>query len=211
MSPVLPSEGVRVWNQLVTLAGVIIGASISYLFTARAERSRNRREMVIRWDVRKYEAFTEYLAAVTRMARLAGQLVRDKGWDPLAASVDEEEGRSALDAFESDRTAAYEKVVMLGDESSISAADSLNRAVWKLEWVARGAEGGSKEEWESREARYTAALDMFQRAARMCLVVPLASFERRIEHPELPAPRAVPEGPGQRHKDLGSNSTGNTP
>ncbi|BAL89397.1 hypothetical protein AMIS_41770 [Actinoplanes missouriensis 431] len=177
------------WAQVLTLAGVLLGGSISYVFTSRLERARNQREMVIRWDVRKYEAFVEYLSAVTRMARTSGQLVRARGWDTLAAEVEPEAGRRTLDDFESARTAAYERVVMLADETCIAAADELNTAVWKLEWFGRGVvDDCSKEDWREALSVYTAALDRFQQAARANLVVPGVSLTRRIERP-LPVPR----------------------
>jgi hypothetical protein len=188
------------WAQVLTLVGVLLGGSISYVFTSRLERARNRREMVIRWDIRKYEAFVEYLAAVTRMARMCGQLVRARGWDPLAAEVEPEAGRKALDEFESARTAAYERVVMLADETGIEAADVLNAAVWKLEWFGRGAvDDCSVADWREALSVYTAALDRFQQAARANLVVPGVILARRIARP-LPTPRRDGEDMGTKQR-----------
>ncbi|GAA1596417.1 hypothetical protein [Actinoplanes couchii] len=188
------------WAQLLTLAGVLLGGSISYVFTSRLERARNRREMVIRWDIRKYEAFVEYLAAVTRMARTCGQLVRARGWDTLAAEVEPEAGRKVLDEFESARTAAYERVVMLADESGIGAASALNVAVWKLEWFGRGVvDDCSVADWQEALSIYTAALDRFQRAARANLVVPGEISARQIERP-LPAPRRAGDDIGAKQR-----------
>jgi hypothetical protein len=175
------------WSQILTLIGVLLGASMSYLFTWRLERTRNLREMTIRWDIRKYEAYSEYLVTVTQMARTAGQLVHTRGWDDLASSIDQETGIANLDRFEGARTAAYERVVMLADEESIRAADDLNRAVWRLEWMARGATEGSLQDWQALLGIYIRALDHFQQAARSSLVVPLATFVRRIERPEASA------------------------
>src|SRR3982751_2935515 len=98
-------EDESMWGQVFTLLGVVLGAGTSYVFTSRLERARNQREMVIRWDVRKYDAFTEYLAAVTQMARVAGQLVRERGFDNLAAGIEHGAGLASLDRFESMRTA----------------------------------------------------------------------------------------------------------
>ncbi|MCG5450578.1 hypothetical protein [Micromonospora hortensis] len=177
------------WTQILTLAAVLLGGSMSYVFTSRLERDRNRREMVIRWDIRKYEAFTDYLAAVTRMARVSGQLVRPNGWDDLAAEVEPTTGRTALDEFESARTAAYERVVMLADRRCIDAADALNTAVWKLEWFGRAVVvDGTEQEWRAALDAYTTALDTFQQAARDNLVVPGVLLARAIERP-VPTPR----------------------
>ncbi|MBT2234989.1 hypothetical protein [Nonomuraea sp. NEAU-A123] len=170
-------------TQFLALAGVVIGATISYVFAARMDKARNQREMIIRWDVRRYEAFTEYLGAVTQMARVAGQLVRARGWDNLAADVDREAGLMALDGFESARTSTYERVVLLSTQDCIDAADMLNAAVWRLEWIARGAVDGALQDWRAALDSYTASLDRFQQAARACLMLPLATFVRQIKRP----------------------------
>lgn len=177
------------WSQLITLAGVVVGATASFIFTSRTERARNQREMIIRWDVRRYEAFADYIGAVTQMARVAGQLTTGRGWDKIAFAIDREVGLAAMDRFENTRTAAYERLVMLASQDCIDAADLLNKAVWRLEWIARDAIEGSMEEWRVGLDAYTSALDAFQQAARTCLVLPLASFVRQIQRPSIEPPQ----------------------
>lgn len=173
------------WAQILTLAGVVIGASASFVFTSRIEKARNQREMLIRWDVRRYEAFSDYIGAVTQMARVAGQLTQGRGWDKIASPIAREAGLAAMDRFENTRTAAYERLVMLASQDCIDAADILNKAVWRLEWIAREAINGSMEEWQLGLDAYTSALDSFQQAVRTCLVLPLASFVRQIHRPVI--------------------------
>ncbi len=179
------------WAQILTLAGVVIGASVSFVFTSRAEKARNQREMLIRWDVRRYEAFADYIGAVTQMARVAGQLTQGRGWDEIACPIDQEVGIAAMDRFENTRTAAYERLVMLASQDCIDAADILNKAVWRLEWIAREAVNGSIEEWQLSLDAYTSALDSFQQSARTCLVLPLASFARQIHRPAIEPPQVA--------------------
>jgi hypothetical protein len=66
-------------KQLPALLGVVVGATGSYLFSDIAERSRWRRQQMVRWDDKRYEAYVSYSHAVKRMVSLAARIAATKG------------------------------------------------------------------------------------------------------------------------------------
>jgi hypothetical protein len=100
-------------DQVFTLVGVVVGAGTSFVVSGLGERIRYRREIKIRWDTHKLDAYVRYVVSVVQMARIAGQIAGQRGWDELAAPIDEQKAPRALDDAELERTAAFERLVML--------------------------------------------------------------------------------------------------
>ncbi|WP_131744716.1 hypothetical protein [Frankia sp. Cppng1_Ct_nod] len=174
--------------QIFTLAGVVLGAAGSLVGTTLVERSRYRRDIAIRWDTRKYDTYCDYIGYIVHMARITGQIAGMRGWDPIAAMAASEELAIAdLDKAELSRTISFERVVLLGDQRCIEAGNSLNGAVWAMEWIARGKTPGSPSIWKEATGRLVRELTAFHEVARVSLNVPLARLERRIELP-IPSP-----------------------
>ncbi|MDA0631805.1 hypothetical protein OUY22_00110 [Nonomuraea sp. MCN248] len=177
-------KGGMVGNQIFTLLGVALGAGTSFLVSSLNERMRYRRELRIRWDTHKFEAYGEYLMAVVGMARIAGQIVGLRGLDDAAAKIaDERQALSALDEAEGRRTTAYERVYLLGEQHCVEAANQLNRSIWKMEWIARKAPGNgdaTPEKWQDCLDDYRRALNSFHQQARNGLQVSGGSLTERV-------------------------------
>jgi hypothetical protein len=146
---------------------------------------RYQRDLRIRWDTYKLDSYTRYVTSVVHMARIAGQIAGLHGWDDLAVPADEQNAPRALDEAEVERTAAFERVVLVGDQQCIAAGHSLNRSVWAMEWIARGLQAGSREVWQETRDRYVTALGSFHEHARKSLQVtgPFL-MERNVERPQ---------------------------
>ncbi|WP_369240165.1 hypothetical protein AB5J56_38995 [Streptomyces sp. R21] len=118
--------------QIVTLAGVLVGALTSYLSVALAERAKHRRTMATRWDERKLDTYIAYAACVkevadaSKFARLAEE--DSDAYKEFLASMEEGERR---------RSALFEALVLLADPPAIVAAHGVNMALWEMEEKAR--------------------------------------------------------------------------
>jgi hypothetical protein len=176
------------WGQAFTLAGVVLGAAGSFIATTLLERERHRRDKAIRWDVASLQAFSDYLKAVVGVARMAGQASRQRGWDVNAASRDLGEALRLMEEREDDRTIAFERVRLVADKATIDAAHRLNKAVWKLEWLASGREDGSASAWQAVVQMYLRALDDFHAATRDRLSMLVPDVEPRVVADVPPTP-----------------------
>ena len=182
------------WGQAFTLAGVVLGATGSFIATTLLERGKYRRDKATRWDAASLEAFSDYLKAVTGMARMAGQAARQRGWDDNAAPRDLGEALRLLEEREDDRTAAFERVRLVADKATIDAADLLNNAVWRLEWLASGRKDGSASVWQAESRAYARALDSFHAATRDRLSMLVPDVEpREIAEVVTTSPPAEPD------------------
>lgn len=158
-------------SSIFALIGVVAGASLTFLFGVANDRARYSRELGIRWDSRTYEAYLSYTQAAVLTARTAGRLAANHGWSRSASPVNETTGLAELDQAERERTMKFEGVYLLGEGSAIEAGNVLNRTVWRMEKMARGAEEGSPEKWRAAVDEYIAALIAFHADARHHLVV----------------------------------------
>ncbi len=185
-SPSLTAAGASVPESvLIGLLGVGFGAIASFIVTTVNETLKHRRELAIRWDTRTYDVYLLYLRSVVLMARIAGQLAATYGWDEIAYPIEKDEGLAQLNDAERERTANFEGVVLLGDSACIRAGNDLNKAVWRIEWLARQAAEGSSEEWLANVSLFVQALQGFQGCARKGLALRgIFPKERIVERPE---------------------------
>ncbi|MFD7258461.1 hypothetical protein [Streptomyces sp. NPDC059874] len=118
--------------QIVTLAGVLIGALTSFLATTVAERARHRRAMTTRWDERKLNTYIEYASCVkeisgtAKRARLAAE-----GSDARRDSL------AAMEAAELRRSVLFEALVLLASPEATEAAHKVNLSLWRQEIATR--------------------------------------------------------------------------
>ena len=157
--------------------------------------------MAIRWDVASLQAFSDYLKAVVGMARMAGQAARQRGWDVNAASRDLDEALRLMEEREDDRTIAFERVRLVADKATIDAAHRLNKAVWKLEWLASGREDGSASAWRAVMQTYLRALDDFHAATRDRLSMLVPDVEPRVVADVPPTPPTAEDAHGDPRED----------
>jgi hypothetical protein len=118
--------------------GVIIGAGLSYLFTTLGEHRRERWALGREWRERKLQAYGRYLGDVKRMRDLAQRIAAHVGLDDQAFPLPREQGIDQLAEANMARSSSYETVALLGAPDVVEAARELNRAVWRLDWLARG-------------------------------------------------------------------------
>lgn len=60
--------------QIFTLSGVALGALLSYLVTSLNERSRHGRDVAMRLQERRFDAYAEYLSDVRQLVAVANRI-----------------------------------------------------------------------------------------------------------------------------------------
>ena len=168
-------------NQLLILAGVIIGALASYFTTAATESARWKRTLDSRWDDRRVEAYASYAQAVKEVTRLAAGFAGGRGiavrFDPLSPT---EENLDKLASASANRAAAWETVLLLGHRDAVIAARKWHESVWHLDWVGRLQENATSEDYKTARAAVNRAREEFYKSARLDLRVkggPLPNVE----------------------------------
>lgn len=134
-------------QQLLTLAGVAIGALATYVSGAAAERARWRRERSARWDDRRAAAYADYARAVKNVyvQCMRADELRRTGTGGRAAHKG---ALAELGRLADDRTAKWETVLLLGDPDTIEAGRTWHRRVWQVERFARGQRTDT-EHWQA--------------------------------------------------------------
>jgi hypothetical protein len=160
--------------QLITLLAVLLGAASSYLAVSATERTRYRRDLDQRWAERKLDAYMAYLTDIKQMRIIARRMLRDTVLDPnLPVSLEKEEGLPLLAEAEAHRSISAELVLLVGSEEVIKALHVLNKAVWKIEWFARGLiDNTDADAWKQATSEYATAINSFQECARRDVRVP---------------------------------------
>jgi hypothetical protein len=136
-------------NQLLVLAGVVIGALASYLTTTANEKARWKRALDSRWDDRRVEAYALYAQAVKDIIRLSARIAAGRGIaahsEPLSPT---RKHLDLIDSASSRRAVAWETVLLLGDRDTVMAARRWHESVWRLDWVACRKENANSEDYE---------------------------------------------------------------
>lgn len=181
-------------EQFVTLGAVILGAVLSFVAATFAERSRWRREQLSRWDERRLEAYESYADLVKRVAITASRIAFDGPLHATAPRAATAEELSSITNLELERTAAWERVLLLGDTATITAARIWHSRTWLLEAYARGSMTGSREDFSTEFRSVTQARYEFYAAARHSLGVrggPVPDLRTPHEWGELPSRQAL--------------------
>jgi hypothetical protein len=163
-------------SQLVTIVAVLAGAACTYLVSRLTEKSKFERELQIRWDQRRLDAYIAFISAAKLTGAHATKLHALQRRN--AAATDLDDALAALKAHETRRSEVFEGLVLLADASTIEAAHSLNRAVWALESPVRLGERISDEEIRTRADAFVTAMNNLHVAARSDLRIP-GQFARR--------------------------------
>jgi hypothetical protein len=174
-------------NELLVLAGVIVGALASYLTTAATESARWRRTLDSRWDDRRVEAYASYAQAVKEVTRLVASFAAGRGialrFDPLSPTQD---NLDKLASASSKRATAWESVLLLGHRDAVISARKWHESVWHLDWVARLQENATPEDYETARVAVDRAREDFYESARLDLQVKggalpnVEDFETRV-------------------------------
>ena len=172
-------------TQVFTLAGVALGALASFLAATVSERARHRREIAQAWEGRKYDCYAEYVHEVKAMSVVARRMAAAAGLTERSGDrLDLHAGASLLTDAEVRRSIASEKLRLLSDVQTITAAERLGEAAWQLEWLARGKiPDASPGQWSKADEAFARAFDAFHQCARRELGVPGRSLPRQLISP----------------------------
>ncbi len=124
--------------QLLTILGVAVGATASFISTRLLDRARWQREEALRWDTKRLDCYGEFATAIRRQITISDRICVDLGLPSTGQPLDRVAGLSALADAEQDVSAKWEHVLMLGSPAAITAARDWRHSAWHLEWFARG-------------------------------------------------------------------------
>jgi hypothetical protein len=163
-------------EQIPTLAGVLVGAVLSYAFTSLAERNRWRRALSVRWDERRLQAYIEYANAIKASVNVVVLILAGKGITRANRALSEPEGLAMLSEVEGDRSLKYDAVLMLGDTDTIAAAKDLTQHMWQMHAFARGQIPVDERIWQEAFSDYRRTRTRFYHTARSSMGVAVADI-----------------------------------
>ena len=159
-------------GQILTLVGVALGASMSFVATYLVERFNWRRSQSVRWDERRLATYVDYANAVKAIValatRLASDQVLDSGIHPLERTPANFEKLAHAEAH---RTSVSDALRMLGDVDTMTAAREMTKCAWRLAWLARGETADDQSIWRKAYQDYEDARDEYIVCARKSLQV----------------------------------------
>jgi len=164
-------------NQLPAILGVIVGALGTLLVTSFTDRARWRRDQAVRWDTRRLDAYVAYAATVKEIHALALRISAPHRRYSKSRPIDPEQGIELLDEANVRRTQAWEAMLLLGDETTVTAARSWQNAVFAEQDLCSG-DSIDELEWQSAVEAVDQARDRFYLAARENLGVHAGSVEQ---------------------------------
>jgi hypothetical protein len=123
--------------QILTIAGVLLGSTATFIATTTTERIRWRRTQSTRWDDKRLMAYTEYANAVKRSVRLCRRIAETRKLLATGQPIDVEAAFDELAEAETERAMKWETVLLLGDPAAIAAARAWHEQVWRLERILR--------------------------------------------------------------------------
>ncbi|MFB7508797.1 hypothetical protein [Streptomyces broussonetiae] len=155
-------------EQFVTTGAVLVGALSTHVTNHLMERSKNRYQLMTRWDDKKVEAYAAYMDAVKwRIAACVRVYEAKEG----LAEEHRSEGELRTDLFQASRRwgSAFERVMLLGCDDAIEAGHELNVLLSEITWQATGKITGTLSEWRERHRAAFRAINTFHEAARQDL------------------------------------------
>jgi len=152
-------------EQLVTVGAVLIGALSTHVTNHLMERSRNRYQLLTRWDDKKIEAYGEYVDAAKM--RIASSVRLYESREGLRDEHrPEQELREELAEASRRWGSAFERVMLLGGDDAIEAGHELNVMLAEIDWQATGRITGTLPEWRERHRTAFRLINSFHEAAR---------------------------------------------
>lgn len=158
-------------QQLPALLGLGVGALATYGATAFGERARWKRDRLFRWDNERLRVYTDYGDAVKKVFHISARLAAARGFPHLAEPL--EPTQAAIDVLseaKTDRSRAWEAVLLLGDPATVAAARAWHEAAWRVSWYARGR-FADPDQWEPTVTDSARAREAFYERARRDLGV----------------------------------------
>jgi hypothetical protein len=152
-------------EQFVTISAVLLGALMTHVTNYMLERSRNRHELLTRWDDKKLDAYEGYIDRVRASIFLAVQLYEHKE-GIRGSQKSEPEMLAEMGDASRFRGRAFERVMLLGGDDVVEAGHCLNAAVIEVDWQATGRSSGTLAEWRARNRATFQAINSFHDVAR---------------------------------------------
>ncbi|WP_055565543.1 hypothetical protein [Streptomyces atriruber] len=180
----------------MTVGAVLLGALSTHATNYLMERSRNRHQLLTRWDDKKVEAYGAYVDAAKARVALAVRLYEFR--ENLRDS-DRTEPELREDLAVAGRVwgSAFERVMLLGGDDAIEAGHELNATVAEIDWQATGRITGSLGEWRERNRAAFRQINDFHEAARRDLGIQgSVTGEKHPERDLLLPPRERAGGAG---------------
>ncbi|MFB9357610.1 hypothetical protein [Actinoplanes nipponensis] len=152
---------------LLALAGVLLGAVLSYAFSVQGENRRERWALSREWRERRLQTYGAFVSDIKRMKSVAARIAADVGLDDQAPPMTREAGKDVLAEANMARGNSFETLSLIAGREVVQAARALNRAVWRLEWFARGLlDDTDVDGWLVAKRGYYHALNRFHEIAR---------------------------------------------
>lgn len=151
-------------QQMPALLGVLLGALATYGATAVGERSRWRREQLARHEERRLAAYSGYALTVKQEMSVILRLAAARGLPGVLETVEEQEGARLVAEAESDRTAVWESVLLVGSEAAVLAGREWHGAVGVMFRVASGL--AEADQWPEAIRRTSSARRQFYTVVR---------------------------------------------
>jgi hypothetical protein len=124
--------------QLLTLAGVAVGAVASFVSTRSLERSRWYRDEAVRWASRRMDSYGDFARAIKLHITIAQRIAAGLGLPATGQPLDPVTGSQDLAIADDETSVKWEQILMLGNPDAIAAAREWRHAAWHLEAFARG-------------------------------------------------------------------------
>lgn len=172
-------------DQLPALIGVIVGAVGSYAAVSRTDKVRWQRARAERWDEKRFDIYMNYANVLKQQARIAVRIGAGLGLDHHAQPLSPEPGLELLAEAESNRTAQWEAVLLVGEASTIHAAREWHQVIWVLELFARG-EREDPDVWKRTLLESGIARERFYACARSELGIEGRLPDYEPWHPPAP-------------------------
>ena len=151
--------------QLLTLFGVVVGASASFISTRLLERSRWRREEALRWDSKRLECYLDFAIAISHYLTVGYRMTIEYRQATHVQALDAAIGLPELARLEGEVSEKLEQVRMLGSPEVVVACQEWRREAIRLDQLARGTRDNTDEYEQATQAR-RAARKRFYSAVR---------------------------------------------
>lgn len=186
-----------VTQQILTMVGVLVGASAGFTATTLIERAKWRRTQGARWDDKRLAAYTEHATALKSYIALAHRISSTRGYPAAVPPIDIDEGLRLLAAADIERSIKWEAVLLLGSPAAVEAGRRWVHIAWELGDVAKGHAISHQEYRQCYESVSNCRIDFYSAARadlgiRSGVLQPGSIFQ---------LPRAIPEPSAEAAQD----------
>jgi hypothetical protein len=152
-------------QQAPALIGVVIGASASFLTSFVNERSKWRRDRLLRHSEKQAVAYAEYGSAVKAVYQWTMHFAHRRGLPAFGSGVPLEEEEAELARVNHARAVKWESVLLLGSNATISAARRWHESIWRMQSIA-ASDDRETDEWMAAREESNLARSAFYASAR---------------------------------------------